>query len=212
MEQPCNSANAPVRVPGFAPSHRACVMTQSLSEKGPAGPRHSPHRVELGAVVNSYSQTHSPPLVRSALLSARFLLPPARAGSSKDLDSPSRTFLLCILSLTMIGTSLVQARCAPCAPRRAARSARLVARAAAPEAPEAPSADKCAKCGVMRSDVPFGCDMDGHKVGGLGIFEWWPIKAWGPCPKAAEAGIPYTRKGQGLDEVLFGNSQNSEKK
>lgn len=36
------------------------------------------------------------------------------------------------------------------------------------------------------------------------IARWWPIKAYRPCSKAAEKGIEYTRKGQGVDEVMFG--------
>jgi hypothetical protein len=35
-------------------------------------------------------------------------------------------------------------------------------------------------------------------------FRWWPIKAYRPCGKAAQAGIEYSRKGQGVDEVMFG--------
>jgi len=35
-------------------------------------------------------------------------------------------------------------------------------------------------------------------------FRWWPIKAYRPCSKAAQAGIEYSRKGQGVDEVMFG--------
>ena len=46
----------------------------------------------------------------------------------------------------------------------------------------------------------------GHKAGGVGaVFEWWPVKAWGPCEKATAAGLAYTRKGQGTDEMLFGS-------
>ena len=89
------------------------------------------------------------------------------------------------------------------------RRARAVTARAA-EAASSPTEvkDVCKKCGVKLSDVPFGCDQDGHKVGGAGaLFEWWPVKAWGPCEKLAEAGIPYTRKGQGTDEILFGQDK-----
>lgn len=44
-------------------------------------------------------------------------------------------------------------------------------------------------------------------MGGLGAipgFGWWPIKAYRPCGKASAAGIRYRRKGQDIDEVLFG--------
>ena len=48
-------------------------------------------------------------------------------------------------------------------------------------------------------------------MGGLGAFEffdqkpfeWWPIKAYRPCPKCAEAGKRYRRTGQTLDEIAF---------
>lgn len=53
----------------------------------------------------------------------------------------------------------------------------------------------------------MGCDQQGHKVGGAGaLFSWWPIKAWGPCPRATDAGLSYTRKGQVIDEILFGKA------
>lgn len=74
---------------------------------------------------------------------------------------------------------------------------------ATPEPVIAP--DVCQHCGASLSDVPLGCDQEGHRAGGMGaFFEWWPIKAWGPCPKASAAGLPYTRKGQPTDEMLFG--------
>eukprot|EP01025_Chloroclados_australasicus_P031036 TRINITY_DN3131_c1_g1_i2.p1 TRINITY_DN3131_c1_g1~~TRINITY_DN3131_c1_g1_i2.p1 ORF type:complete len:150 (+),score=14.81 TRINITY_DN3131_c1_g1_i2:177-626(+) len=67
------------------------------------------------------------------------------------------------------------------------------------------AASTCAHCGAPISEVPFGCDQQGHKAGGMGaFFEWWPVKAWGPCPKAAAAGLAYPRKGQGTNEMLFG--------
>ena len=67
--------------------------------------------------------------------------------------------------------------------------------------------DVCPHCGVKNEDVPFGCDKMGHKAGGMGaLFDWWPVKAWGPCPKATAAGLSYTRKGQGTDEMLFGSN------
>lgn len=78
-----------------------------------------------------------------------------------------------------------------------------VEEATPPEPVAAP--DTCKHCGAALSDVPLGCDQEGHKAGGAGaFFEWWPIKAWGPCPKASAAGLPYTRKGQPTDEMLFG--------
>ena len=40
------------------------------------------------------------------------------------------------------------------------------------------------------------CNQEGRVAGGLGAvtgFEWWPIKAYKPCGKAAKAGVLYTR-------------------
>jgi hypothetical protein len=91
------------------------------------------------------------------------------------------------------------------------KRARCIPRAAPGHAGSSPDAlaeeasNVCSHCGVPKEQVPFGCDQEGHKAGGMGaIAEWWPVKAWGPCPKAAEKGLPYTRKGQGTDEMLFG--------
>ena len=64
-----------------------------------------------------------------------------------------------------------------------------------PDGASAPDARVC--------DFP-GCDGNGRAIGGLGaipLFEWWPIKAYRPCPKCAEAGRRYSRSGQTLDEV-----------
>ena len=52
----------------------------------------------------------------------------------------------------------------------------------------------------------FGLHGNGRAIGGLAaipLFEWWPIKAYRPCPKCAEAGIRYSRTGQSLDEIVF---------
>ena len=54
-------------------------------------------------------------------------------------------------------------------------------------------------------DFP-GCDGNGRAIGGLAaieLFSWWPIKAYRPCPKCAEAGVRYSRSGQSLDEIVF---------
>jgi len=43
-------------------------------------------------------------------------------------------------------------------------------------------------------------------MGGLAaieLFNWWPIKAYRPCPTAAENGKRYERSGQTLDEIVF---------
>lgn len=69
----------------------------------------------------------------------------------------------------------------------------------AEEAPEpAPPAPEPA------CDFP-GC-VDGRVMGGLAaieLFEWWPIKAYRPCPKCASRGKQYARSGQTLDEIVF---------
>lgn len=65
----------------------------------------------------------------------------------------------------------------------------------------------CKTCGVPKSEMAFGCDGSGRIMGGIGAvpgFGWWPIKAYRPCGKAADAGVTYQRKGQGVDEVMFG--------
>jgi len=65
----------------------------------------------------------------------------------------------------------------------------------------------CRTCGVAKDKMAFGCDGSGRVQGGIGAvpgFKWWPIKAYRPCGKAVEAGVEYTRKGQGVDEVMFG--------
>ena len=83
---------------------------------------------------------------------------------------------------------------------------RVVVRAAEPSA----EPDVCKTCGLPTSEMPWGCSGDGRVQGGIGAvpgFRWWPIKAYRPCPKAAEKGIEYTRKGQGVDEVMFGRKE-----
>ena len=56
---------------------------------------------------------------------------------------------------------------------------------------------KCPDCDL--------CDGSGRILGGIGtVFEWWPIKAYRPCPNLIERGGRYDRAGQGLDEIAFG--------
>jgi len=65
----------------------------------------------------------------------------------------------------------------------------------------------CKTCGVAKNEMAFGCDGSGRIMGGIGAvpgFGWWPIKAYRPCGKAVDAGVTYQRKGQGVDEVMFG--------
>ena len=58
--------------------------------------------------------------------------------------------------------------------------------------------------------IPDNCEyagcVDGRVMGGLGatwLFQWWPIKAYRPCPTCAERGFKYKRTGQSLDEIVF---------
>ena len=83
---------------------------------------------------------------------------------------------------------------------------------AAPQEPAAaaPKQDVCPTCGVALDKKAFGCDGTGRIAGGIGAvpgFKWWPIKAYRPCPRLAEAGMAYQRKGQITDEVLFGRGR-----
>jgi hypothetical protein len=49
------------------------------------------------------------------------------------------------------------------------------------------------------------CDGSGRISGGIGaVLDWWPIKAYRPCPNFIERGGQYSRSGQGLDEIAFG--------
>eukprot|EP01025_Chloroclados_australasicus_P029065 TRINITY_DN28901_c0_g1_i1.p2 TRINITY_DN28901_c0_g1~~TRINITY_DN28901_c0_g1_i1.p2 ORF type:complete len:130 (-),score=10.20 TRINITY_DN28901_c0_g1_i1:355-744(-) len=70
-----------------------------------------------------------------------------------------------------------------------------------------PAVDVCPTCGVKAENIPNGCDRTGRIAGGLGAiagFEWWPIKAYRPCPELTKSGKSYSRKGQVTDEMLFG--------
>ncbi|KAL3803998.1 hypothetical protein ACHAWO_001502 [Cyclotella atomus] len=52
------------------------------------------------------------------------------------------------------------------------------------------------------------CDGSGRILGGIGtVLEWWPIKAYRPCPNFVDRGGKYVRSGQGLDEIAFGRIQ-----
>tara|TARA_B110001452_G_scaffold30878_1_gene24204 strand:+ start:583 stop:957 length:375 start_codon:yes stop_codon:yes gene_type:complete len=64
--------------------------------------------------------------------------------------------------------------------------------------------------GSLPDFSPDNCDykgcVDGRVMGGLGatwLFQWWPIKAYRPCPTCAENGFKYKRTGQSLDEIVF---------
>jgi hypothetical protein len=50
--------------------------------------------------------------------------------------------------------------------------------------------------------VPF---LDIRIIGGIGqVLDWWPIKAYRPCPNFINNGGQYTKLGQSLDEIAFG--------
>jgi hypothetical protein len=70
---------------------------------------------------------------------------------------------------------------------------------------------RCDACG--RADGPInGCDGTGRVIGGLGaVVDWWPIKAYRPCPELAKAKRQYKRSGQSLDEIAFGRVSTSDK-
>ena len=65
----------------------------------------------------------------------------------------------------------------------------------------------CDSCGVAREKMQ--CDGTGSIQGGLAaipLFSWWPIKAYRPCPGLIESGGTYTRKGQDVDSILWGEN------
>eukprot|EP00568_Trieres_chinensis_P007524 CAMPEP_0183295330 /NCGR_PEP_ID=MMETSP0160_2-20130417/3330_1 /TAXON_ID=2839 ORGANISM="Odontella Sinensis, Strain Grunow 1884" /NCGR_SAMPLE_ID=MMETSP0160_2 /ASSEMBLY_ACC=CAM_ASM_000250 /LENGTH=123 /DNA_ID=CAMNT_0025456799 /DNA_START=73 /DNA_END=444 /DNA_ORIENTATION=+ len=56
---------------------------------------------------------------------------------------------------------------------------------------------KCPDCDL--------CDGSGRITGGIGaVLDWWPIKAYRPCPNFIDRGGRYVRSGQALDEIAFG--------
>jgi len=69
------------------------------------------------------------------------------------------------------------------------------------------TAGSCDSCGVAREKMQ--CDGTGRIQGGLAaipLFSWWPIKAYRPCPGLIESGGTYTRKGQDVDSILWGEN------
>ena len=63
----------------------------------------------------------------------------------------------------------------------------------------------CDSCGVAREKMQ--CDGTGRIQGGFAaipLFSWWPIKAYRPCPGLIQSGGTYTRKGQDVDSILWG--------
>ena len=72
------------------------------------------------------------------------------------------------------------------------------------ELPPPPPPPKCPDCDQ--------CDGSGRILGGIAALGIpWPIKAYRPCPVFVERGGVYTRKGQALDEIAFGQDPTFEK-
>lgn len=70
--------------------------------------------------------------------------------------------------------------------------------------PSSEIADEPPKAAVKCPDCDL-CDGSGRILGGIGtVLDWWPIKAYRPCPNFIERGGRYVRSGQGLDEIAFG--------
>lgn len=65
--------------------------------------------------------------------------------------------------------------------------------------PRQDSATTCQSCGREGGPVA-GCDGTGRIIGGLGrVINWWPIKAYRPCPDFIRAKGNYKRAGQSLE-------------
>lgn len=74
------------------------------------------------------------------------------------------------------------------------------------------SVEPCAGCGRAEG-VASSCDGAGRVAGGMGaVVDWWPIKAYRPCPHLIAARKSYTRKGQSLDEIAFGRKMQGDDK
>mmetsp|Transcript_16145 Transcript_16145/g.34900 ORF Transcript_16145/g.34900 Transcript_16145/m.34900 type:complete len:138 (-) Transcript_16145:311-724(-) len=72
------------------------------------------------------------------------------------------------------------------------------------------TADETPKVAVKCPDCDL-CDGSGRILGGIGVvLDWWPIKAYRPCPNFIERGGRYVRSGQGLDEIAFGRDSTFE--
>ncbi|EPS73662.1 hypothetical protein M569_01095 [Genlisea aurea] len=68
----------------------------------------------------------------------------------------------------------------------------------------------CKGCG--REEIEKGCNGEGRIEGGIGSvpgFNWWPIKAYRPCPGYLASGGRYRRSGQSMDEVISGTDPNT---
>lgn len=115
-----------------------------------------------------------------------------------------KTLLFCALALGGADAFQAGATLRSAAVMRPMAAAQVCMQEGADEA-AAPAQEENAPPARRVCDFP-GCDGNGRAIGGLAaipLFEWWPIKAYRPCPKCAEAGIRYSRTGQSLDEIVF---------
>lgn len=65
----------------------------------------------------------------------------------------------------------------------------------------------CDSCGLAKDKMQ--CDGSGRIQGGLAaieVFSWWPIKAYRPCPGLITSGGVYTRAGQDVNSILWGEN------
>ncbi len=65
----------------------------------------------------------------------------------------------------------------------------------------------CDSCGLAKDKMQ--CDGSGRIQGGLAaipLFSWWPIKAYRPCPGLISSGGVYTRAGQDVNSILWGEN------
>ena len=92
---------------------------------------------------------------------------------------------------------------------RATRRAHVARANASPDgdATKAACSGSCDSCGLAKEKMQ--CDGSGRIQGGMGaipLFAWWPIKAYRPCPGLIDNGGVYTRKGQDVNAILWGES------
>jgi hypothetical protein len=87
---------------------------------------------------------------------------------------------------------------------------------AIPLSSSSPNGGEVTNTQLPPKDVPCPncdlCDGSGRISGGIGaVLDWWPIKAYRPCPNFIERGGKYNRSGQGLDEIAFGRDSKFQK-
>mmetsp|Transcript_24052 Transcript_24052/g.29121 ORF Transcript_24052/g.29121 Transcript_24052/m.29121 type:complete len:151 (+) Transcript_24052:138-590(+) len=86
---------------------------------------------------------------------------------------------------------------------RYARNTRHVVRAGE-QAESSGSSCGCGKCdGTGR--IPGGMTLVASMLNNGKVPDWFPIKAYMPCPNFIAAGNRYEQKGQSVDEIFFGN-------